>query len=220
MGSGEKRDGHSNAAGYDWDLRVSGTGVICPMVKHRSFRLTPIEYRHGLAPQSPLMRSFKRLLGGLALVGFMASLIVHAATLFGVDPPRLSWLLHVGVFLVFIPMILTWRRLVLSRQTGWSMAEAKRAHGELFWKSLACVPIWVKSASILCCAYSMAMGMAVGMAGRLGGKTIGSFSGGWLFFYLMPAVFFFWVEPRAREIQEMPNADQPQTPLAADKPGG
>jgi len=172
------------------------------MANHRSFRLTRTECGHGLAPQSPFTRSFKRLLGVLALVGFVASLIVHVTALFGIDPPRLSWLLHVGVFLVFIPMVLTWRRLVLSRQTGLSMAEAKRAHGELFWQSLASVPRWGKVACVLCCAYSMTMGMAVGMAGGQDGKMIYSFSRGWLFFYLIPTVYFFWVEPRAREISE------------------
>ncbi len=189
------------------------------MAKHRSFRLTPTECGRGLTPQSPLTRSFKRLLGVLALAGFTASLSVHAATLLGKTPPRLFQLLHVGIFLVFVPMILTWRKLVLSRQTGLSMAEAKRAYGELFWQSLASVPTWVKVACVLCCIYSTAMGMAVGVVGGQD-ELIRLFSGGWMLFYLIPAVFFFWVEPRAREIQEIPNTDQPPPPPAAEKPGG
>jgi len=195
------------------------------MAKHRSFRLTPAseqEWGHGLTPQSPLMRSFKRSLGVLALTGFLASLIIHVTTFFGIVPPRLSWLLHSGIFLVFIPMILTWNRLVMSRRTGRSMAEAKRAHSELFSHSLRTVPIWVKAAYLLCFTYYVGIsgsGLAAGIAGAPPEKLICSFSGGWMFFYSIPTVFFFWVEPRAREIQEVAYNEQ-QGPPSADQPGG
>ena len=116
---------------------------------------------------------------------------------------------------MFVPMILTWRKLVLSRQTGLSMAEAKRAYGELFWQSLASVPTWVKVESVLCCIYSTAMGMAVGVVGGQD-ELIRLFSGGWMLFYLIPAVFFFWVEPGA---QGNPGNTQ-HRPAAASARGG
>jgi hypothetical protein len=166
------------------------------------------------------MHSCKQLLGVLALVGFVISIIVHVATIFGFVPSRPFWLLHVGVFLVFVPMIPIWNRLVMSRLTGRSLVEAQRAHGELFWQSLRAVPIYVKTASLLCIAYYLAissLGLAFGVAGAPPARLICSFSGGWMFFYLIPMVFFFWVEPRAREIQELARKSQPQRAPSANQ---
>lgn len=54
------------------------------------------------------------ILGGLALVGFGLSLLAHVAALFGVDVQThvpSVWLLHVGIFVVFVPMVFQLRSL-------------------------------------------------------------------------------------------------------------
>ena len=55
------------------------------------------------------------ILAVLALLGFSLSAAVHVASLAGVDVSQrfpLVWLLHVGVFVVFIPFILSSRRVL------------------------------------------------------------------------------------------------------------
>ena len=96
------------------------------MAEHRSFRLTRASEQRlsrSPAPQASLIRSLKRSLGVLALTGSLWS-----ASLSTQPPFSASFLqeclavLHAGVFVVFIPMIVTWNRLAMSRQAGASMA--------------------------------------------------------------------------------------------------
>jgi hypothetical protein len=178
------------------------------MTKHRSFRLTrpsPQDCGRGLSAQTPMMRSSKRLLGVLSLAGLVASMAVHVLALCGIEPPRASWLLHVGIFVVWIPMICIWGRIVVSRQAGWSFAAAQQAHGELFWRSLQAVPTQFKVAFAFCFAYYLALS-GLGIAK---GAVFVSFSAGWMFFYSIAVVFFSWMEPAARKLQEaQPGAGQ------------
>jgi hypothetical protein len=54
----------------------------------------------------------------LALIGFAASVAVHVSTFLGADPQEWSppvWLLHVGIFAVFVPAILLQKRTKKSR---------------------------------------------------------------------------------------------------------
>ncbi len=53
-----------------------------------------------------------RTFGLIALAGFSLALAVHVAALFGIDVQTkvpAIWLLHVGIFVVFIPMVLQLR---------------------------------------------------------------------------------------------------------------
>lgn len=64
------------------------------------------------------MRYFCFLFGTAAAIGFVASLLVHVAALQGVDvAAHFSgvWLLHLGIFAVFIPLVLLYRRDLGSR---------------------------------------------------------------------------------------------------------
>ena len=54
-------------------------------------------------------RGLSRLLAAVALLGFLLSLLAHVASIFGVDVQSdvsEIWLLHVGMFIVFVPMVL------------------------------------------------------------------------------------------------------------------
>jgi hypothetical protein len=56
----------------------------------------------------------------LAVAGFLASLIVHVLALIGLPSPfgPATWLLHVGIFIVWLPSVLVAQRLSPGRQAG------------------------------------------------------------------------------------------------------
>ena len=74
------------------------------------------------------------LLALVALIGFLLSLAVHVAALFGIDVAAkipLVWALHVGIFVVFIPFIILSPKVLGSKPAfadvrqlfpGWVMA--------------------------------------------------------------------------------------------------
>src|SRR5215210_6903144 len=52
---------------------------------------------------------FRKVLAIVAFLGFAISLVVHLATYLGVNVSRhipAVWVLHVGVFVVFVPMVI------------------------------------------------------------------------------------------------------------------
>ena len=54
-------------------------------------------------------KSLHRILGSFAVVGLFLAFIVHSAALFGYNMSihfHGVWLLHLGVFLVFVPLVL------------------------------------------------------------------------------------------------------------------
>ena len=74
-----------------------------------------------------MMRYFRFLFGAAAAIGFAASLLVHVAALQGVDvAAHISgvWLLHLGIFAVFIPLVLLFRRDLGSRTSLLRIATA------------------------------------------------------------------------------------------------
>lgn len=55
----------------------------------------------------------KRSIGWIALGGFVVSLVVHTAAILGTDVQErfpFIWILHVGMFIVFVPMVLAVRK--------------------------------------------------------------------------------------------------------------
>jgi hypothetical protein len=211
------------------------------MAEHHSFRLTPAsEQARNLSPQSP----FLRLCGILAVVGFVISLLVHASTFFGVVPPKMTFLLHFGAIVIFIVAVLDWTRVAMSRRTTRSMAEARRAHAELSRQSIRAVPTWIKVVCVLCFAYTalnfvlLFVNMEGGAPGNEGnhyylhihGKKVRDltadqfhqmeayevrgFSGHWMLFYLISAVFFLYVSPTVRMIAF--TGQPPNSPLAEE----
>jgi len=70
-----------------------------------------------------------RGLGVFALTGFVVSLMVHGATFFGVvPPPGALWILHIGLFIAFVPMIL-----ILT-------TKSRRAGNEAFLRAARLIP--------------------------------------------------------------------------------
>ncbi|MFH0824599.1 MAG: hypothetical protein V2B18_17735 [Pseudomonadota bacterium] len=117
----------------------------------------------------------------LSAVGFAASAIAHTAALAGLPQPlgRLTWCLHGGVFVVWVPMILVSRKL------------SKKAGQTVFWKTaLRACPPWMFGLTIMTFVYAI-INMALyiiltdGRGSRLGDESmdIRGFSGHWMAFY-------------------------------------
>ena len=151
------------------------------------------------------------LFGLLALVGLIAALIVHIAAFAGLDVTvqfPFVWVLHAGVFAVFIPFVLSSRKM-LGAKPGF--AEIRRSF-----------PLWVVVLGIGVFAYAfvnffIAMGLSEGgVPGIRGDKyvieshgrlireltegeyhlhkayEIRGFSGHWLVFYYFPCAYFLF----------------------------
>jgi hypothetical protein len=121
----------------------------------------------------------------LAAVGFVLSLIVHVTALFGIPSPlgEFSWLLHMGIFVVWLPtVIVSNRRVKDSRQKD-------------FWKvALRGCPQWMKRLTQLCFIYAIINFILFMIFDIAGGGANGSedgtppgilrgFSGHWMAFY-------------------------------------
>lgn len=157
--------------------------------------------------------TLKQTLGLIALVGFMISLLVHLLTYVGINaasffPP--IWLLHIGIFVVFIPFVLSTQSIQREHQ--------RNALGVI----LKDVPLWAKLVLGFVFAYAMInfmlfIGLSEGGSpaienGRYILQSHGTFirelteseynwqqayitrgfSGHWLLFYLAPAVYFLF----------------------------
>ena len=74
----------------------------------------------------------RRAFSIFAFTGFFISLIVHLTTFFGIDPAKhvpWVWVLHLGIIIVFIPMLLV--QGLMPKKDFWS-------------KFLATMPRWVR----------------------------------------------------------------------------
>ncbi len=150
-----------------------------------------------------------------ALVGFLLALAVHVAALYGIDvSSRLPfiWLLHVGIFIVFIPTVLSMEKTI----------GKKPSPKDIF----ARLPRWVTGLGISLFAYTLINFMVFTTTSEGGtpvmengkyllenhGKLIRElsaseykelmanvtrgFSGHWLLFYFFPLAWFkFRIEP-------------------------
>lgn len=155
----------------------------------------------------------KQRIGYVALAGFIISLFVHTLTYIGIDtatyfPP--IWILHLGIFVVFIPFVLATQPI-------------QREHQRHALKIiLQAVPLWAKLVLGFVFAYAMInfmlfIGLSEGGSpaienGRYILQSHGTFirelteseynwqqayitrgfSGHWLLFYLAPAVYFLF----------------------------
>lgn len=81
----------------------------------------------------------------LAIAGFCASLVVHVLALFGVPSPfgAATWLLHAGIFVVWLPTVLVAQRL------------AKSVRQADLWKAIlrGCPP-WVRTGAYVVGGYA------------------------------------------------------------------
>lgn len=152
-----------------------------------------------------------RLLSLLAFFGFGCSVVVHLSTFFGLDLTETFpavWLLHLGIFLVFVPMVFSVRS--LGRRPD-------------FWqKFFAPMPAWIQSI-VICLFFYVLVNfvlffflMSGGSPSEINGKyvlqthgqmvreltvqeyhqqkayVLRGFSGHWMIFYLIPALYFWY----------------------------
>jgi hypothetical protein len=155
----------------------------------------------------------RRPLSIFALIGFFSSLFVHLTTFFGIDPSKhvpWVWVLHVGIFVAFIPMVLV---------QGWAPKKD-------FWNKLfASMPRWAGYAIKAFFAYAVINFVLFLVLSRGGvpevrdgkyvlqGKgwvqelseneyewqnayTVRGFSGHWMIFYLVSALVL-WYRPES-----------------------
>ena len=156
----------------------------------------------------------RRPLSIFALIGFFSSLFVHLTTFFGIDPSKhvpWVWVLHVGIFVAFIPMVLV---------QGWAPKNDFRN------KMFASIPRWAGYALKFFCAYAAINFILFLMLSRGGGVpevhdgkhvlqgkgwvqelsekeyewqkayAVRGFSGHWMIFYLLPALVL-WYRPES-----------------------
>ena len=132
-----------------------------------------------------------RLCAG-ATLGFLMSLYVHVLTQFEISPfggSRWVFLLHVALFLFFFPMVFDQYRL---RDLGWR-------------RSLALFPGWAYFLALTVFVYVQVMARLsftppvseTAVAKEI--RFLRGFSSAWLLFYLLPALYFFWVPRVLRE---------------------
>jgi len=133
----------------------------------------------------PVDAKWSNRLATVALLGLLLSAAVHMLTLFGVNAASHSkavYVLHLGLFLVFIPFMIDVRRF---RKGGWPQLTAA-------------IPAWAYFAVVAVGVYA-AMNFRLAMGPNSGRVMAASdvhglraFSGDWLLFYSIPTVYFRW----------------------------
>lgn len=139
-------------------------------------------------------------LAWLAAFGFIASAAVHVASIAGFTPPggQAVLLLHVGVFVVWLPAVLVAYRGAGReggpyRYTGW-------ARGQYFWTStITACPRWMRIAAAALLAYGVLnfIHFMTTVGGRSPGhcapspEVVRGFSGHWMLFYAAAFMVFY-----------------------------
>ncbi|WP_162999380.1 hypothetical protein [Burkholderia sp. Nafp2/4-1b] len=163
-------------------------------------------------------------MGTVALVGFVISLLVHVTALMGVNlAARVPdiWLLHIGIFIVFMPFVLVSRKELGRERTLWRLRKG--------------LPNWVAVVGTMLFIYAITNfflfmlhtegGNPAVQDGRYvllnHGKLIRELapseftafkanelrglSGHWLLFYFVSAAYFlFWKPARVENLTGMP----------------
>ncbi|NWK46471.1 hypothetical protein [Ralstonia pickettii] len=156
-------------------------------------------------------------LGGLALTGFALSLLAHVMALAGMNlatSVSAVWDLHFGIFVVFIPFILLSKNDLQGRRSLWVLAERVPP-----WVAIIGAALFIYAmVNFLLFALHSAGGNPVERHGKylvmnhgklireitaseyaeLRTNELRGFSGHWLLFYFVPAVYFlFWKRKEA-----------------------
>lgn len=90
------------------------------------------------------MKSFLKVFCILAIIGFVLSFIAHFSTYFGVNPQGefpFVWLLHVGIFVVFVPAV-------------YIMKRVDNGKGIFFHEAVKFAPVWMKILCGVCFLYA------------------------------------------------------------------
>jgi hypothetical protein len=144
------------------------------------------------------------------LLGLAVAAAVHLGTYVGrgLDPDHpLFWLLHVGLFPPFFVFVFRLRAWTSARRGAFGLKQQALRWREL----LPYFPAWVIALVSLLFFYTMAnfllsighlptKGSGVPLTGAQSVYMVRAFSGHWLLFYALPALFFTFVPQDARPI--------------------
>jgi hypothetical protein len=154
-------------------------------------------------PFSPTLQvTFLSLYG---LVGFVLSLVIHLGSFGAMVLPTSSvifFVMHLGIFPLFFAFVLRARVWQQSADSGWFSVRSSWPSREL----LAYIPWWAIILVIALFLYAFInFFLATGaLSGRLAGGELSepqgarAFSGHWMLFYGLPAVFFSFVPADAQ----------------------
>lgn len=156
------------------------------------------------------MIRMNHLVAATALTGFVLSLIVHVAAILGIDvSTRIPsiWLLHVGVFVVWIPLVLSIRKVFGPRLTfvqvcaalpGWVVALGTVVFVYVAVNFLYTFatdggsPAIVDGAFVLEAHGRVVRELTAAEYTELRAKSVRGFSGHWLAFYYMAFAYFMF----------------------------
>lgn len=157
------------------------------------------------------IKIMRRAFSIFAFTGFFISLIVHLTTFFGINPAKyipLVWGLHVGIFMVFFPMLFV-QRSAPKKKDVWAMLFAPIPR----WARYAVKAFFVYAFINFALFFFLSRG---GTPDVRDGKYVlhnhgtvirelskdeyelqnayilRGFSGHWMVFYLIPALFFYY----------------------------
>lgn len=134
---------------------------------------------------------YHRPLAIIASIGFVLSIIVHSATFLDIDLirrfPWVMWL-NFGMFVVFPPLLFSTDNKIQNRDEIWQ-------------KIMASMPLWAKIMMGVSFVYAfvyafinLTLSIILSGSGNAtledGRYLLRGFSGHWMIFYLIPALFF------------------------------
>lgn len=145
-----------------------------------------------------------------ALVGFLSSLVVHLSTFFGIDPSKhvpSVWTLHLGIFVVFVPMLFLqrlgpkkdfWRK-IFAPMPRWARYTIKAFFAYaiinfalFFYLSQGGVPDVRDGKYVLHNHGQVIRELSEDEYELQQAYVIRGFSGHWMIFYLVPALVFWY----------------------------
>ena len=150
----------------------------------------------------------KRVFATLAIIGFFTSLIVHLTTFLGINPAKYVpavWVLHVGCLAVFAPMIFdqkgtekkTFQREIFSPLPGWArhlisafFLYALINFALFIFLSEGGVPRVRDGKYVLHSHGTVIRELSEEEYERHKAYELRGFSGHWMVFYLIPALYF------------------------------
>lgn len=154
----------------------------------------------------PYWKPFLPVLLAAALLGLVASLIVHVLSLTGVLPPtgEYTWGLHIGIFVVWFPAVILMQQL---------MPDKKNFNQKDVWKvALRGCPPWVEKAIMGLFYYAIVnfvvfffFAVKSPPASRETPDLFRGFSGHWMIFYGVAAAVFYSAMHATDEGRRCPN---------------
>jgi hypothetical protein len=137
----------------------------------------------------------------LAWLGFAASLVVHVSTFFpavGIEDRSAIWALHVGVFVVCLPMIVSLKKrgrpgIELTR-SAWALVAVFFVYAlvnfALFMQRAPAKPPAIQQGQWVVYENGQRRVLTASQAAEIRRLEVRGFSGHWMLFYVLPALYF------------------------------